>query len=105
MIPSLPRVSYLLSQPPQICKPSLTALKKDCDDFINLPPSVQLLVAKITINAQNWAEYVNVPGQKLELQKCECIPLVWVPDDNGFFTISKLPENAVQIKEPDTGET
>ncbi len=80
-------------------------LKRDCEEFINLPPSVQLLVAKITINAQNWAEYVNVPGQKLELQKCECIPLVWVSDDNGFFTISNLPENAVQIKEPDTGET
>ncbi len=67
--------------------------------------STQHLIAKIKQNAQNWAKYVNVPGQRLELKKCECIPLVWKSDHNGFFTTVELPESAVQITEPDTGAT
>ncbi len=97
-------VKSLEDSPPSLYTTIASLDARDDSDFTSLDQPTQHLVAKITENTQRWADLVNVPGQRLELQKCECIPFVWKVDEDGNFTAVSLPADSIKITEPDTGE-
>ena len=55
-------------------------------------------------NSSLWAKIVNVAGQKLEISKCEVVPLIWEHDCDGTGTLVQPQQKSITITCPETGK-
>ena len=62
------------------------------------------LLSMVQENSSLWAQIVNVAGQKLEISKCEVVPLIWEHDCDGTGTLVQPQQKSITITCPETGK-